>query len=178
MKRALVVVGAGLLAIVMAAPAGAQTGPGDTPSDEYVEEEPIGTVNPDGSVTVLGECVEAETVPWEVRRGASTRGPLVDEGTATTTEDEYQFTTDPLRNGRHTIAITCGQDVQVLGVSVTRGQAGTALPTLGGTGTAGRLPQTGDDSARPLTQLGVGLLAAGGVAAYAAKKRRQDRVTA
>jgi hypothetical protein len=61
--------------------------------------------------------------------------------------------------GPATVTITCGGVTQTLGTTLTAGTAAAALA------------RTGDDSSIPLARLSVVLLAAGGLAVYAARKR-------
>ena len=151
----------------------AGTGSGYEPTDVQAE------VNDDGSVTVTGEnCPPNSNVHYVVRKGPppSPDGEVVDEGDTTSDADgHFEFTTDPLPNGEYTIEVTCGGNSTVLGVTVNRGTGGGngGNPPAGGGGTD--LPRTGDDTSIPLARLAAVLLATGGVALYAAKKRQNRR---
>jgi len=74
--------------------------------------------------------------------------------------------------GRHTITSTCGDLVLSSTITVLGASTGTGGSTGTGTG-GGALPRTGTNSTVPLTQIGVGLLAIGGVLMIVARKRRQ-----
>jgi hypothetical protein len=170
--RRMMIIGAVLFAaltLAMAAPAHAQ----DEAPSEYDNVAGDSEVNDDGSVTVTGEnCPPNSTVTYEVEStSGSNQGEIVDSGSTTADADgEYEFTTDPLPNGRYEIRVTCGGETTVLAVNVNRGQA-----TAPGRSAAGALPTTGTDSSIPLARLGVILVASGGVAMYAAKKRNGRR---
>jgi LPXTG-motif cell wall-anchored protein len=171
MTRKLLMLAAGTLMAMgfLASPALAQA-----EDDGYTPTVGDSTENNDGSVTVdITNCPPNIEYTYRVNRGASGRGPLLDSGSGNTgPTGDFTFTTAPLPNGRHTITVTCGDDTVVLGVNISRGQGAGA-----GTGNqgAGALPTTGSDNSIPLARLGVILVASGGVALYAGKKRQGRR---
>lgn len=170
MTRKLLTLAAGLFMVLgfLAAPAQAQTDDGYTPTVGGTTE------NSDGSVTVsITNCPPNIPYTYVVRRGASGRGPVLDSGGGNTgPTGNFTFTTAPLPNGRHTITVTCGDDSVVLSVNISRGQ-GVGAGT--GNQAAGNLATTGSDGSIPLARLGVILVASGGVALYAGKKRQGRR---
>lgn len=161
--------------LFFAAPVAAQD------DDDGYNENPVvdSEVNEDGSVTVTGEnCPPNSTGTYEVRRGSRQgQGPVVDSGTfQTDDEGRFQFRTKPLPDGRYTIAVTCGGETTVLSVVIGNGAApGGPRPRPAVDARGGSLATTGTDSAEPLARLGVLLVAAGGLAVYAAKKRTGRR---
>lgn len=234
--------------------------------DGYTPTNVVADVNDDNTVTITGDnCPPNSPVTYEVTRGASGNGPVVDSGSGTTDENgAFELTTAELPNGRFTITVTCGDDEVVLSAVINRGnpriqarpnpnQSGhltgqefapdsdytytvtpagaqgitgslgqAAQPVDTGSGTiesdgtferdtavvgpgrfdvvvtsdgisastvlvvpvagaaggnngGGNLATTGADSSIPLARLGVILVATGGVALYAAKKRQGRR---
>ena len=159
-------------AVFVATPAGAQDGPDN--GDTYVASDTDANVNDDGSVTITGEnCPPGGPVTFAVvSRSGQNSGQQVDSGETTADADgSFAFTTDPLPNGRYDVEVTCGGDTTVLSVNVNRGQATAGAAP----GRSGALPRTGTDSSLPLARFGIVLVAAGGVALYAAKKRHDRR---
>lgn len=79
--------------------------------------------------------------------------------------------------GTHTITSTCGSVVLSSTITVRSATTGTSGGTTGttggttGTSTGGTLPRTGANS-RPLVNMGLGLLAVGGLFLVVARKRR------
>ena len=174
MLKKLMLIGAALCAalVLLAAPAGAQTDGSDSDGDTYVAGDVVARPTEDGRITVTGEnCPPGEAVTYEVvSASGSNQGTTVTSGSTTADADgSFTFTTEQVPNGRYEVRVTCGGDTTVLSVNVNRGQA-TAPGRQ-----AGALPQTGTDSSVPLARLGVILVASGGVALYAAKKRNGRR---
>jgi hypothetical protein len=74
--------------------------------------------------------------------------------------------------GAHTIIARCtGSDGAPL--TLTAAINVVAADGSGGSGTAGGLPRTGDDTSLPLARIGLALAAAGGVITAVAAKRRK-----
>ena len=176
MVRRMMLIGAVICAALAlaAAPAMAQDGTQGAGYEDNVEGD--SEVNDDGSITVTGEgCPANSPVEYEVRStSGSNSGQVVDSGSTTSDADgDYEFRTKPLPSGRYEITVTCGGEATVLFVNVNRGQA--TAPGRQAAAGAGSLPRTGTDSSVPLARLGVILVASGGVALYAAKKRNGRR---
>jgi LPXTG-motif cell wall-anchored protein len=141
---------------LLAAPVAAQ-------DSGYAPTNVTATVQPDRNIRVTGEgCPPGSTGTYELRRGASQgQGPVVDSGEFPVDDNgEFDFIADTDgRPGRYTITVTCGGETFVLGVTVPGG--GAALPT------------TGSDDSLPLARAGVVLVALGGLAVYASRKRQR-----
>ncbi len=160
-----------LLAVCALAALGLMAGPALAGGEGYTPLDVVATPNPDGTVTLTGSnCAPNETVTYVVRRGSannSGRTPIIDQGSGTAGADgSFVLTTNQLPNGRHNITVTCGDQTQVLTASINRGQGSAAA------GTGSNLASTGSNSSIPMARLGIVLVATGGLAVYAAKKRR------
>lgn len=172
-KMMLLAAGAVLGVLLFASPALAG-------GDGYTPMNVTATVNSDGTVTLTGDnCPPNSPVTYVVRRGAvqSIRSapigntPIIDEGAGTSDDSgSFSFDTNTLPNGRFNITVTCGGQASVLSAQIGAAQSG-GQGNVGG----GNLATTGSDSSIPLARLGVILVATGGVALYAAKKRKGRR---
>ena len=138
--------------------------------DAYAPTNVQGAENEAGSITITGEgCPPNSEVTFVLHEGDTVDGDVVDSGSGTSDADgNFEMTTAPVPNGTYTAEVTCGGDTFILGVTVTDSPVGVTSPT-----TATDLPRTGSDSSIPLAQTGAGLIAIGGLIAYAAHKRRQ-----
>lgn len=160
--------------------------PASAGGDGYTPMNVVADTNDNNSVTLTGDnCAPGAPVGYEVRRGAVQsfrqpaaplgNTPIVDSGTGTADESgSFSTTTNPLPNGQFNITVTCGGDASVLGVSINSGQGNAGGGNNAGGGGA-QLAETGSDGSIPMARLGVILVAAGGVALYAGKKRQGRR---
>ena len=158
--------------------------PASAGGDGYTPMNVVADVNDDNTVTLTGDnCPPGGQVDYVVRRGATQsfrqpavptgNTPVVDSGSGTADDSgSFEITTNPLPNGRFNITVTCGGQESVLSASINAGQGGGSGGENAG---GGNLATTGSDGSIPLARLGVILVATGGVALYAGKKRQGRR---
>lgn len=154
------------LAVValVAGPAAAQDYDGTTAS---------ATVEPDGDIVVNASGFNPNaTVTYTVDLDGTR---VLDGSVQSDAAGDVNFTVEYQGDGTYTIRMTDGENTQVLNVTVDRAAGAPGTAGQGTTGTAsqaGALPATGSDSSLPLAQTGIALMMIGGVAIYAAKRRR------
>lgn len=171
MRRVVAAFAIVLASLVVAAPAALAGGDGYTPTNIGVQ------VNGDGSLTITGEnCRPNGPVSYVVRRigdassivarASQGIGEIVAQGTGVNdSQGRFRFDTTVLPPGRYRVEVTCG-------VATNSAEVRIGART-------GPLASTGADSTLPLVRIGAVLVASGGLAAYAAKRRREraDAVT-
>lgn len=172
MIRKTLMIAAGLLGLIVLVATPASAG------DPYTPMNATATVNPDNSVTLTGDnCPPNAPVTYVVRRGSannSGNSAIVDQGGGTSNADgAFSITTNPLSNGRYNLTVTCGGESAVLGVQIGPVQSSAGGKPAQQAG-VGNLAETGSESI-PMARLGMILVATGGVAVYAAKKRQGRR---
>lgn len=153
---AMALVSMGLLA-VLAGPASALYQP------QASQTLSANVVTPGQTITVSGTgCAANSTVK------TSFDGVMLNSTTAGSDGSFSESVTIPANAsvGTHTITSTCGS--LVLSSTLTVRAASTST---GGTSTGGTLPRTGTNS-RPLVNMGLGLLAVGGLFLVVARKKR------
>jgi hypothetical protein len=143
-----------------------------TASTSAAQESPslegCGYVSPTATVTPLGNgvvrvegscCAPGSDVVITITLDAT--GEVVGQKTVKADKDgNFKATINAGKAvGPATVTITCDGVTQTLGTTLSRSTGG------------GALARTGDDTSIPLARLGVVLLAAGGLAVYAARKR-------
>ncbi|WP_436792505.1 hypothetical protein [Actinospongicola halichondriae] len=140
--------------------------------DDYTPLVVDVVVNPDGSLTLSGDnCPPNTTVEYVIRRGAASsfrqpaapigNTPIVDQGSGQADENgDFEIVTAVLSKGRFNITVTCGDKTATLSVNTAR---------------SSDLATTGSNNSIPLVRLGMILVAIGGIAVYAAKKRQGRR---
>jgi len=161
MRWILVAVLFALMSLAATSPAGAQTYPG------CVAELSDVTVAPGDSFTVTG--INAQPGD-EVT--ASIEGQRIGSGTADSNGD-FSFSANlpaNLSRGTHSAEVSCGPLGADLTSTITAAGPSGAAPSGGSP--AGALPRTGAGNPIGLTQIAIGLIAAGGLVALTSKRRR------
>lgn len=155
-----------VVALVAAPVAGQEEAPDyDGPSGES-------EVQGDESIRVTGEgCPPNATITYTVTRD----GAAFSEGTASADANgDFDFVVETDGPGEYRVTVECGDQTFMVTATV----AGETAERPGDDRrVTGPLPETGSDSSIPLTQAGVALLMIGGVAVYAAKRRRARNFT-
>lgn len=136
-----------------------------------------GGSGPQPSATVAGDTVTVTRTGCDASTQASAElkkdGSTVQSDSATTNgSGEVTFTFENVDDGTYSAETTCfvndEPSTQVAGNIVVQDDGATA--TTAGSGT---LPNTGSDSSISMARIGIVLVAAGGVAVYAAQRRRK-----
>lgn len=175
-KRTLAVVAvatAGILAL-LTGPASAQVPPA-TYQPNATQTLSATVVTPGQVITVSGTGCPANS-KVSTRFDTTPVGSTVADSMGSYTERVTIPTNATV--GTHTIVSTCGSVVLSSTITVraasTGGTGGTTTGTTGTTG--GTLPRTGANS-RPLVNMGLGLLAVGGLFLVVARKKRSAATT-
>lgn len=163
-KRLVAAAAGALVALALAAPAGAQQYP---PAQNSLT---ISDTTPTPGQTV---SITAQTYTGSVTITMNSEPVVLGSATADSSGVANLSATIPANAalGTHTLVATgTGAD----GAPLTLTLSFTVVAADGsGSGAAGGLPRTGDDSSLPLARVGLGLAAAGGVITAVAAKRRK-----